>query len=42
MHPSKRRKLTTSIATSTETSITVRGRDLVNELIGHRSYTEMV
>src|SRR5690606_9172094 len=32
----------TNIATSTETSITVRGRDLVNELIGHRSYTEMV
>lgn len=42
MHPSKRQRLTTSIATSTETSITVRGRDLVNELIGHRTYTEMV
>jgi citrate synthase len=42
MHPSKRQRLATSIATSTETSITVRGRDLVNELIGHRTYTEMV
>ncbi|HEV7267192.1 MAG TPA: citryl-CoA lyase [Falsiroseomonas sp.] len=42
MHPSRRAKLATSIATSTDTSITVRGRDLVNELIGHRTYTEMV
>jgi citrate synthase len=42
MHPSKRQKLATSIAHSTETTITVRGKDLVNELIGHLTYTEMV
>jgi citrate synthase len=34
--------LVTSIATSTETRIVVRGQDLVEDLIGHRSYTEMV
>jgi citrate synthase len=33
---------TTSIATSDATSITVRGADLVNELIGQRSFTEML
>jgi citrate synthase len=32
----------TRIATSNATSITVRGRDLVNELIGHHSYTEVL
>lgn len=32
----------TRIATSDATSITVRGRDLVNELIGRHSYTEML
>lgn len=31
----------THIATSDERSITVRGKDLVNELIGHLTYTEM-
>jgi citrate synthase len=31
----------THIATSDETSITVRGKDLVNELVGHLTYTEM-
>lgn len=35
-------RLRTSIATSTPTGITVRGHDLVHELIGVRSYTEMV
>ncbi len=39
--PSSARPVT-SIATSTETTITVRGHDLVNALIGVRSYTEMV
>ena len=34
--------ITTCIATSDVTSITVRGRDLVNDLIGKHSYTEMV
>lgn len=32
----------TRIATSDAHSITVRGRDLVNELMGHYSFTEMV
>ena len=32
----------THIATSTPTSITVRGLDLVNSLIGHHTFTEMV
>lgn len=32
----------THIATSDERSITVRGKDLVNELVGHLTYTEMV
>jgi len=31
----------TQIATSDEQSITVRGRDLVNELMGHYSFTEV-
>ncbi len=35
-------EMTTRIATSDATSITVRGRDLVNDLIGKHSYTEMV
>lgn len=30
------------IATSDATSITVRGKNLVNELVGHRTFTEMV
>ncbi len=34
--------LKTQIATSTETTITVRGRDLVNELMGHVSFTGFV
>lgn len=33
---------TTSIARSDERSITLRGKDLVGELIGHRSFSEMV
>lgn len=33
---------TTRIATSDETSITVRGKDLVHELVGQRSFTEML
>lgn len=32
----------TRIATSDARSITVRGRDLVNELIGHKTYTEIL
>ena len=36
------KKHVTRIATSDETSITVRGKDLVSELIGIRSYTEML
>ena len=32
----------TNIATSDATSITVRGRDLVNDLMGKHSFTEMV
>lgn len=35
-------RLATSIATSTPTSITVRGHDLVNDLVGVRSFTEMI
>ncbi len=35
-------RLVTNIATSDATSITVRGRDLVGELIGKCSYTEML
>ncbi len=35
-------EIKTNIATSDATSITVRGHDLVNDLIGKRSYTEMV
>lgn len=31
----------THVATSTATGVTVRGRDLVDELIGHRTFTEM-
>src|SRR5262245_12456565 len=34
-------EITTRIATSDATSITVRGRDLVNDLIGNYSFTEM-
>lgn len=34
--------IVTRIATSDATTITVRGRNLVDELIGHYSYTEMV
>ncbi len=33
---------TTHLCTADETSITVRGKDLVNELVGHLTYTEMV
>lgn len=33
---------TTSIATSDAASITVRGKDLVQDLIGHRSFTEVL
>jgi citrate synthase len=33
---------TTYLCTSDETSITVRGKDLVNDLVGHLTYTEMV
>lgn len=32
----------TFLCTSDETSITVRGKDLVNDLVGHLTYTEMV
>ncbi|UYP17910.1 citryl-CoA lyase [Rhodococcus sp. Z13] len=32
----------THIATSDESSITVRGKDLCDELMGHRSFTEMI
>lgn len=32
----------THISTSDETSITVRGKDLVHDLVGHVTYTEMV
>lgn len=32
----------TYIATSDANSVTIRGKDLVTELIGHRSFTEMV
>jgi citrate synthase len=35
-------KLTTAITTSDERTITVRGRNLVDDIIGHRTYTEMV
>ena len=35
-------KLTTSIATFDETSITWRGRDLVNELLGRHTFTEIL
>ena len=35
-------RITTGIATSTETTITVRGRDLVGELMGKYSFTEFV
>jgi len=35
-------QIKTNIATSDATSITVRGRDLVNDLIGKHSFTEMV
>ncbi len=34
--------LKTQIATSTETTITVRGKDLVNDLIGRLSFTEFI
>lgn len=34
--------VTTSIACHTSSSITVRGADLVNELVGHLSFTEMI
>ncbi|MEO2109078.1 MAG: citryl-CoA lyase [Actinomycetota bacterium] len=32
----------TSIATSTADTITVRGRDLIDDLVGHVSFTEMI
>lgn len=35
-------RITTNIATSDATSITVRGRDLANDLMGNRTFTEMV
>lgn len=35
-------KLVTNIATANATSVTVRGRDLVNELIGKHTFTEML
>jgi citrate synthase len=35
-------QIKTNIATSDATSITVRGRDLVNDLMGKHSFTEMV
>lgn len=35
-------KIVTNIAIADATSITVRGRDLVNELIGKHTYTEMI
>ncbi len=34
--------LFTSIATATPDSVTVRGKDLINELVGRLSYTEML
>ncbi|MBW6400512.1 citryl-CoA lyase [Roseomonas sp. HJA6] len=33
---------TTYLCTADETSITIRGKDLVSELVGHLTYTEMV
>ncbi|MBR0648267.1 citryl-CoA lyase [Roseomonas terrae] len=33
---------TTYLCTTDETSITIRGKDLVTELVGHLTYTEMV
>lgn len=33
---------TTRTGTSTATTVRVRGRDLVNELVGHRTFTEML
>jgi citrate synthase len=39
---SERPIVTTRTGTSTATAARVRGRDLVNELIGHYSYTEML
>ncbi len=35
-------RCTTSIATSDTTSITVRGHDLVHDLVGRHSFTEML
>ncbi len=35
-------KIVTNIATADATNVTVRGRDLVNELIGRHTYTEMI
>lgn len=32
----------TEIATSTESTITIRGHDLVNEIMGHRGFTEFM
>ncbi len=34
--------ITTQIATSDASSITIRGKDLVNELMGRCTYTEMM
>ncbi len=42
MARSMKRDLTTNIATADATSITVRGRKLVDELIGQLTYTEML
>jgi citrate synthase len=42
MTPRSKPELITRIATSTATSVHVRGRDLVNELIGKYSFTEML
>jgi citrate synthase len=39
---SERPILTTRTGISTPTAVRVRGRDLINELIGHYSYTEML
>lgn len=36
------RQLETAIATFDETSITWRGRDLVTEILGRCSFTEMI
>ena len=33
---------TTKIATSSATEITIRGKSLVDDLIGHLSFTEMM